>query len=84
MLSSIRRESLTPVHIQLEVSQSNLNAVFALHTINIQLFKLFEADVVPTDGKNQILTELDRDLDNATMLDVHTLLYVFDREHANS
>lgn len=33
--------------------------------------------------KNQILTELDRDLDDATMLDVHTLLYVFDREHAD-
>ncbi len=33
--------------------------------------------------KHQLLIELDRELDDATMLDVHTLLYVFDREHAD-
>jgi hypothetical protein len=33
--------------------------------------------------KTQILDDLARDLDGATMLDVHSLLYVWDRHYKN-
>lgn len=33
--------------------------------------------------KRQLLTELDRHLNDATMLDVHTVMYVYDRKYAD-